>query len=108
MQALQGFLRGQHGDLHVDAGVVAAQCFQGLRQQVGDGAGRGAQPYTAGQALHLALHIVQGLGGFGQQAARALQQGLADGGGPHLAALAGQERRADAGLKIGHVQADAR
>ncbi|MCY1523205.1 hypothetical protein D9M68_580930 [compost metagenome] len=105
-QAQQGFLRRQHGDLHVDAGMVASQCFQGLRQQMGDGAGRGAQPHASGQALYLALHVIERLVGLGQQAARALEQRFTDGRGADLAALAGEERRADAFLQVSHVQAD--
>jgi hypothetical protein len=105
-QAQQGFLRSQHGDLHVDPRMIASQRFQGLRQQVGDGAGGGAQPHAPGQALHLPLHVVERLVGFGQQAARAFQQRLADGRRPDLAALAGKQRRADAFLQVRHVQAD--
>ncbi|MNQ49540.1 hypothetical protein D3C85_634530 [compost metagenome] len=71
-----------------------------------NGAGGGAQTDAAGQALHLPLHIVQRLIGFGQQPTRAFQQRVANGGGPDLATLARQERRADAGFQIGHVQAD--
>ncbi|MNT17922.1 hypothetical protein D3C72_1531030 [compost metagenome] len=86
--------------------MVAAQGFERLRQQMRDRAGRRAQAHPARQPLHLTLHIVQGLIGFGKQPAGAFQQGVSDGGGPDLAALARQQGRAHAGLQIRHVQAD--
>lgn len=73
---------------------------------MGDGAGGRAQPHPAAQALHLPLHVVERLVGVGQQAAGAFQQGVADGRGPYLAAGAREQRRADAGFQVGHVQAD--
>ncbi|MNH23787.1 hypothetical protein D3C79_836990 [compost metagenome] len=59
-QPQQGSLGGQHLHLHIDAWMCHPQVLQCLGQQVGDGAGRGAQAHPTGQAFDLAPHFIQG------------------------------------------------
>jgi len=62
----QGFLRGQHGHLHVDAGVALAQYCQRLRQQMRNRPGGCTQAHAPCQALHLPLDVVKGALRVGQ------------------------------------------
>lgn len=71
-----------------------------------DGAGRCTQPHAAREALHLALYQRQRFVCIGQQAARTLDQHLASARGPHLAAFAHQQGRANLRLQVCHMQAD--
>ncbi|MNG91642.1 hypothetical protein D3C79_505560 [compost metagenome] len=86
--------------------MLHAEDVQCLRQQVGNGAGRSAQPYSPGQALDLTLDIIQRLFDIGQQTPGAFEQGFTDGRGVDLPAFARQQRCANARFKVGNVQAD--
>ncbi len=88
--------------------MCAAQGGKGLRQQVRDGAGGGAQPDAAFQAQHLALDVVERLFGIGEQATRAAHQGLADAGRADLPAAAQQQRGADPLFQFSDMQAHRR
>ena len=80
----------------------ARQLGQRGWQQVGNGAGAGAQAHAASLPLGMQLHIGHQLVQIGQQPARPLGQHLPGAGGRDAPA-AQQQGHAEARLELGHV-----
>ena len=100
------FVGGEHLHVHVDAGVVAGQPLERRRQQVRDGARRGAHPNPAGLAGELAPDFLHRVVRVGQKPAGPRDETLAQRGRLRRPAPADEQLAAQARLQLGELDGD--
>ncbi len=92
-------------ELDADAGIAGLERGQFGRQELRQRRGVGPQPHDAHDAGRVVRQLRRQLLDLLQHRARALEQHLSGGGGPHAARVALQQRDADGGLEVGDALA---